>query len=233
MKNKIILFFSIFLGLYFSACSQKNILFSERTITVSGTGSVYYIPDQASLTMTVNTSNKDIQTAVEENSQKMITVQKALKNMGIPQTNILTAHYTVNRDSSWKNGKHIQGNYTVGNKITITITDLSKCGKIIDEGIKAGANEFSSLSFSISNRNSLLKQAKIQAIKKAEEDANLLANTAGTELGKVVTIKEVDPSVFNSSNIQLKTTMLKSSDTPISAGKQELSVTVNITYALQ
>ena len=187
------------------------------------------------LPISVQTINKDLVAASEENAVKMNAVQAALVSAGISKDDIATENYNINQESHWENSRQILGNYRVSNEITATVRKIDQAGVIIDSAVKAGANRLSSITFGITDTMQMIKQARIQAVKQAEESANLLASTSSATLGKVLTITEEQTpyeAAFKAGN----TLMSAASDaapTSISAEKTKISITVDVTYALQ
>jgi len=219
-----------------TSCTIKQVQKINRTVSVSGTGVVWVTPDRATVTLSVETYNKNVSAAAEENAAKMTQVQTALLSSGIPQDDISTANYNLYQDTSWNNGKKIIGDYHVSNEITAVIRKIDTLGSVIDAAITAGANQLNSITFGISDTQNSEKQARILAIKDAENTAKLLALTSGADLGKVQTITE-DPGSLRAPQFPAANLMAKSAasdvQTPITPGKSKISVTVHAVYALQ
>ncbi|MCR5289304.1 MAG: SIMPL domain-containing protein [Treponema sp.] len=240
MKNKslsiiAILATGIFFLLNTTGCTVKQVQGVNRSIAVTGTGIVSVIPDRATIVLSVETAHKDILSASNENAQKMTAVQSALIETGIVSEDVTTSNYTINQDVSWNNGKKIIGDYHVSNQIIAVVRDISTIGKVIDKAISTGANELSSITFGLSDSEKILKQARILAIKNAEETATLLANTSGAVLGKVISITEDNDSSSRAFPMLAKSSVVSNDmiSTPISAGKKDITVVVHVTYTLQ
>lgn len=219
---------------FLSCTVNRTVAEPPRTVTVSGTGAVYSIPDTATISLAVESESWDVKTATEDNAAKMTAVQKAVADSGIAKNDISTSDYNIYRQSSWQNGRNIPGKYRVTNSIQIVVHDISHCGTVIDTAVSAGANSFSSVSFDISNKEEAERQARTLAIQKAHENAKLLATASGAQLGPVLTIAEDAAADFHTANITLKAAARESTGvTPVAAGRKEISVTVTATYSLQ
>ena len=239
MKNfsfskTMLIFLSAFLISAFSACTIRQVQPVSQTISVSGTGVVSVNSDQVTITMSVKTSAKELADASQENSVKMEAVNNALLESGIAKEDISTKNFNIYQASRWENGRQIKGNQQVSNQLLVIVRNPSNAGKVIDAAVKAGANEFSSLEYNVSNTAPAVKQARILAMKKAEEAAKLLAGTGGASVGKILSIEEdfvpfSDPVMLNA----VASDSLSKAATKISAGKTDVSVTVHVTYSLQ
>lgn len=217
-----------------SSCAIKQNDSQKRTVSVTGTGQVDLESDQATIILAVQTRNNDVTKAVAENADRMTSVQQALTTAGVSKTDIATTNYAIYQDTSYQNGRTVLGQYVVSNDIQIVVRDIKTAGALIDTAIKAGANSLSSLTFTAKNRDEAVKQARLLAIKQAEETAALLATSSGATLGKVITIVEENGNAYPRSGI-LNKAMAAYADTatPVSAGKTTVSITVNATYELQ
>lgn len=236
MKNfKFAMFALICLALSFTSCTIKETKENLRTVEVSGVGEVQVKNDIVSIELSVITRNSDITRASSENAQKMTAVQNALSENGISKNNISTSGYSVYQEKNYQNGRTILGLYNVTNKIKVVLNDVSKVGEIIDLAIKSGANELDSVNYSVSNTNSALKQARILAVKQAEEKANTIATSSGNILGQVLKISESTSnfSYYENSSVEALKTYSDSATTPISSGKSTVQVKVNATYELK
>ncbi|MBR5097569.1 MAG: SIMPL domain-containing protein, partial [Treponema sp.] len=162
----------------------------SRWISVSGTGSVSVKSNLATIDVAVVTSNRSVIEAAKQNAESSAKVRAALMEAGFADDSITTKNYRIWQDSSYRNGVQYRGDYRVSNSIQIVTQDTRKAGNAIDVAVKAGANEFSSIQFSSTRTDDALREARTLAIKNAAEAANLMAKTAGAELGKIISIQE-------------------------------------------
>ena len=204
-----------------------------RWISVSGTGAVSVKSDMATINVAVVTYNRSVIEAARLNAEAVTKVRVALIDAGFPAESITTSDYRIWQDISNRNGVQYRGDYRVTNSIHIVTMDTSKAGNAIDAAIKNGANEFNSIQFSATKTVDALREARTLAIKNAAEAANLMAKTAGAELGRVIKIEEHSSPVY-AARAESKM-MMAANDfaTPISAGDSEVSVTVYCEYELK
>ncbi len=113
--------------------------------------------------------------------------------------------------------------------------DSAKTGDIIDIAVKNGANNISSLNFTSSKTNEGKKQARLLAIKNADEKANLMAAASGLTVGKALRIIEEGTAPARTANGIFMAKASYDESTPISLGdgKSTVTATVTIEYEMQ
>ena len=123
--------------------------------------------------------------------------------------------------------------YEVRNTVAAKSSDLSKVGPMLDALVSAGVNNINGVTFSIKDGKAAKAKARTDAIKQAKAKAQSMAEAAGVKLGKVLEIRESTGGFGQQPPMMMARGMeMDAAPTPISGGEQTLSVTVNITYAL-
>ena len=204
-----------------------------RTISVTGKGTVKLDNEKAVISLSVVTRSASVLTATEDNAKKMEAVRNSLESLGIGKENISTSSFYIQQETSYSNGRTILGQYVVSNSINILISSIEKTGQLIDVAVKAGANQFDSLSFSAGETSDAEKQARILALRDAEQKAVTLASTSGCSVGKIISIKERPAITESISNTVLYAEKKENSSTPVSGGKTSVSVNVEVVYEIQ
>ncbi|RLI04293.1 hypothetical protein DRO26_04880 [Candidatus Bathyarchaeota archaeon] len=206
----------------------------EKTLTVYGIGTVKASPDQLKIVLGVVTEAKTAQEAASENAERMDRVVKALKGLGLTESNLKTSTYTITPIYEYevKGAQKIVG-YRVTNSLTITTENLDLAGKIIDEAVNAGANRITSVYFGFSDEK--LAKLKDEALTKAVKNAASKAETIAKSLNlKIVGVKTV--SLTGIQPLPLPPyRILEAGEvkTPIFPGEAELTVTVNVVYLIE
>ncbi|MBO3808227.1 MAG: SIMPL domain-containing protein [Candidatus Brockarchaeota archaeon] len=154
-----------------------------KTISVTGTGVVKAKPDRAVLSLSVVTQAGSAGGAISENADKMDSVVKAVRSMGILENQTETSAYSLT--PIWEYPKEggsprIVG-YTCSNTIRVTVKNLNKVGEVIDAAVTAGANQVSSLQFTISDE--AMRQLGLNALSLAVKDASSKASTIAAAAG--------------------------------------------------
>ncbi|NJC97333.1 MAG: DUF541 domain-containing protein [Anaerolineae bacterium] len=242
MKTKFYLLAVVaLLALLVSACGPTTInqeaLPPLRTISVSGSGQAYLVPDIAYIYVGVHTEKPSASEAVDENNSQTQTMIKALRDFGIDAKDIRTTNFSI-----WPQERYDpatgtptgQKTYVVDNTVYVTIRDLDKLGELLDTVIAAGANTVNSIQFDVADKEAALKQARAEAVMDAEAQAKELAAAAGVSLGQVQSIgfnESVPYPVFNGKGGGGGAAV--EAAVPIQPGQLTLSVTVSMTYSIK
>lgn len=208
---------------------------ATRTISVSGSGEIKAVPDEAELSAGVVSEAVTANEAVAANRKAMNAVFAALKDQGIPDRSIQTSDFAVS--PQYDQGKDNNGpqritGYRASNTVSVTVDDLAKLGAVIDALAGSGSNSMGGVSLTVRDPKPLLKQARIEAVKDAIDRAETFAQAAGITLGRVTEISESEASVprpmFRAMAVanSLQTT-------PIAAGEETISAGVSMTFEIK
>ncbi|MBQ2314542.1 MAG: SIMPL domain-containing protein [Treponema sp.] len=216
-----------------SSCRIQQVQNQPRTITVTGSGTVKIPSNKANIKLSVITRNNDVVEATKENAEKMAAVKKAIREAGVPFADITTSNYAIMQEDSYQNGRTIvQGQYVVSNQVNVTMSNVSNAGAVIDAAVRAGANQLSSLSYTAEENDDSVKQARLLAIKQAEEKANTLVTASGATLGKVLSIvEERYPDAFMA-NAGLRNAVDDGQQSEITGGDYLITVSVTASYEI-
>jgi len=242
MKNRTIFIVAIALiALIVSACGPTTINQAAqpllRTISVSGSGQANLVPDIAYIYVGVHTEKPTAAEAVRENNAQTEKMIQALKDFGIAAKDIRTTNFSI-----WPQDKYDpatglpsgQKTYAVDNTVYVTVRDLKKLGDLLDTVVEAGANTVNSIQFDVADKSEALKQARAEAVKDAQKQAQELADAAGLKLGEIQSIGFYDSSpypVFDGKGGG--SAVAAEAAVPIQPGQLTFTVTVNMTYAIK
>ncbi len=169
--------------------SARAAQLAPNTIVVSGTAEIRTSPDSASIDIGVVTANAATRAALRANNVEMSRVVAAIRALGIPDSAIQTSNFTVEaQHPQSKNGdtdESVTVGYEVTNKLTVTVSDLSKVADIIDAAVKAGANSANSVSFNVKNHAKLDDQVLAAAVRDARHRAEVMATAEHVKVGRV------------------------------------------------
>jgi uncharacterized protein YggE len=158
------------------------------TITVTGTGTARAVPDRVSFTVGVVTTTKPVTEAFRVNNEKTNRVVKALKDLGVKDTEIQTSNFTIDSPyDSTIQAKNTQL-YIVMNSVTVTRDDPKSVSTLIQAAIDAGANSASNLNFFNANPAGARDRALDLAIRDARAQAEKLASGIGRSLGPALMV---------------------------------------------
>jgi len=207
-----------------------------KTINVVGVGTVKAKPDRAVVSLSVVTRGNTAVEAYQLNTEKMNGVIAALKEAGIPENRMETTGYSLNPVRSYpKDEEPVIVGYECRNSLKVTLEDLGMVGEVIDRGIKAGANQVSSVSFTLSeeSKEKLRFEALSLAVKDAKAKAETIAEAAGVTL--------IGPTSISLSSIPTppmpvvykEAALVGAAAPPQIVAPEELSVTVNVSMVYE
>ena len=230
----------LFAAVSLSACGPTTVVSNpapiQRTLSVTGTGLVYLTPDVAYINIGVHTEQPTASEAVSANNNQTQQVVNALENSGVDAKDIRTTNFNIypNTQYDQQTGKPGATTYIVDNTVYVTVHQLDKLGSLLDDAVQAGANSVNNIQFDVSDKSLAIKQARDQAVKDAQTQAQQLASTAGVSLGAVQTISftnNIPQPLMDVYNRNLAAAPAAS--VPISSGQLTLTATVDITYELK
>jgi len=238
MKTKSIFVAALALiALVLGACAPAAGNPAVRSISVSGSGTAYLVPDIAYIYVGVHTEKPTASEAVTENTSQTEKMIQALTDFGIDAKDIRTTNFSI-----WPMDKYdpLSGAptgekaYSVDNTVYVTIRDLDKLGDLLDTVVTAGANTVNSIQFDVADKDEALKQARADAVKNAAKQAQELADAAGVSLGEIQSIGFYDSApypVFDGKGGG--GVAAEAAAVPIQPGQLTFTVTVNVTYELK
>ncbi|MDX6487320.1 MAG: uncharacterized protein QOF43_2473, partial [Gaiellaceae bacterium] len=114
----------------------------NRTISVSGTGSVTVIPNRAHLSFGVETTGETATAALSANGGAMRKLIAAIRGAGIAPADIQTQQVSLSPTYSDDDQERIIG-YGASNSVSVNVRKLADAGALIDKAVAAGANQVS------------------------------------------------------------------------------------------
>ena len=226
---------------------------SNSTLFAVGNAQAMIKPDKVTLSLSVETTNKTATAALVANSEAMNKVLNALKAGGVRENETSTSFFNISPNykpiDQQQEGQYFPPiesrdiiSYTVTNSITVDSYNLLNVSQWIDIAVQAGVNDVSSIYFSLSDekseavKNDLLKQA----ITNAKGKADIATSTLGL---KVIGVKSISiealggfpPSPlqpFFAKEAAEAAAPTTGSPTPIIAGEQEVTSTVDIVFLI-
>ncbi len=204
-------------------------------ISVTGTGTVTGTPDMVQVSVGVVTQGTTVQDAVSANAIQMNALLSALKALGVADKDIQTSNYNLSTQNNPKpvapgGTETTETTYYVNNQVQVTLLDVSKLGDLLDKLVAAGANNIYGVSFGISDPSQLEDQARAKAVQDASNRAQSLAKLEGVTLGSVVSVSETSGYP---GTVYPAAAGLGGGGTPIQPGQLQVSVSLQVTYAIK
>ena len=202
---------------------------AQRSITVSGNGTVNVAPDVAFVT--VGVQDKDLQASKAQNEANTVTAAAIarIKALGIPSRDIQTVGISL--DPQYDNNGALTG-FAASDSLSITVEQPKQAGAVIDAGVGAGANYNVSVSFGLKDNSKALSAALRAAVANAQQKAAAVAAQLGVSLqGAKIQVTEnqtQSPMAF----AQVASVRAPSASTPVQTGTQTVTDSVSVTYVL-
>lgn len=200
----------------------------ENVISVNGIGTIVVKPDIAYLQVGYEARNKEALAAQAEAKTKMQNILKLIKAQGIKDADIKTVNVSLYRTADYN--KEVKEEYYVAtNSVEITVRDLDKVGKLIDEATTGGSNQLGSVRFGVENQEKYQLEALKLAVKNAGNKAKAIGDAVGVKVGKPSKITE---NSYSGGMVYREASMMaKAADvTPVEVGTVSIEATVNVEY---
>jgi uncharacterized protein len=218
-----------------TAASAGNAGPITSTIRVSGKGSVQAEPDTATIRIGVTTEKPSAQEAVSANTASVTKIVSGLEAGGVEKKDLKTSNFSVYAQYRTEaDDKRQIISFRVSNTVVVTIRDTAKAGDILTKAVAAGSNQISGPSFSISDPEKYLNEARKKAVANAMDKARAYATAAGKTLGDIVEISE--PGVPASSMGFIggaPSRALAAAPVPIETGEERLDAQIYLVIELK
>jgi len=226
----IIIVSACFLSFIASQATQVTQL--KKAIAVSGEGTLFAEPDQAQISLGVQTQAKTADEAQRLNAETMGRVIEAILAQGISEDKIKTTGYSLTPIFQYPRDERppIIIGYNCRNTVAVTLSEVSMVGGIIDVSVAAGANNVGGVYFEFSEEKA--KELRNAAIQKAVENADANAKTLAKALG----VRIVGPTQVSIGTLEFPRAYVARSatdGTPIAPGELKFTVSVQVTYVFR
>ncbi len=200
------------------------------TINVSGTCEISVPADVGYIQMGVETQDKDVKDAQEENAEAMQNIIDAVMELGLTEDDITTSNYSIYPYYNYNDGSRSEepDYYIISNTVKLRVKDLDILGDVIDIAAENGANRAYSIYFDAEDTVASQDDALQKAVEDALRKANLIAEAADV---KVIGIQQISDQTYYSTGYydyaRADMAMEEAAySTPIMSG--QVSVTANV-----
>jgi uncharacterized protein len=201
------------------------------TVTVDGYSTAQVAPNELTISLGVQTQNAKATVALSSNSDKANALVAKLISDGVAQDDIQTSNLSI--QPIYSGAKQVLTGYQVNDTLTVTLTDLSSAGSIVDDAAAIVGNSVvvNNISFSVQNDGAVLSEARAAAVRQARSQAQAMASAAGLVLGPLCSL--VDNTTPPQPNSVGGTVPLAArASTPVEAGEETVSADVTAVYEL-
>lgn len=222
---------------------------ATNTITVSGTGEVFAVPDTATFNVSVQEEAKEVSDAQDAATEKSNAIYAYLKKEGVDEKDIRTTDYSVYPQYEWETkvcaggycppgGEQILTGFQVSQTLTVKVRDTKKAGDLLSGVGSLGASTVSGLSFTIDDEDALKQEARTMAIEEARAKADELSKELGVRIVRVVGFNENEggypaPYAYGRGGVAMDVMESKAVAPEIPVGENKIVSSVSVTYEIR
>lgn len=205
-------------------------------IVVNGEAVVQATPDQAFVTVSVESRDRNPGEAQRKTATAMEAVRKKLGQTGVKDDQLRTIAYDLQLEFDWDKGRQTPRDYVARDMVEVRLDDVTQVGTIIDAAVGAGATNIGGVRFDLKEREALEREALKRAVADGRARADAAAAGAGVTVASVLRIEE--QRVFSPPPAPMPMMMKAAAaeaapPTQIDAGQIELRAQVTLTAGLK
>ena len=198
-------------------------------ISVTGTGTVTAIPDQATVNATLTTTADSAVEATEQNNRTYDAILRAVAQAGVARDDISLSYYNVSYVPKPSPPATAQRDerygYTVNRSFDVKVRKMSQAGAVVDALTRAGATKVGGVSFDVAETHALRAQAMQRAMTDARAQADALARAAGLHVTQIVSISTAPRGTV----VPMFKTMAAAAPAPTQFDPGSVNVTTDVT----
>ncbi len=206
----------------------------KRSITVSGLGRVAVVPDVADVRLGVSVTRPSVAEARTAAAETASRILDAVTAAGVARSDVRTASLQVQPEYEYLERTQRLKGQNVSHQYLVTVRALDVLGRVIDDGLAAGATTLDSVSFRSGDPAAAESAARVAAVRDARAKAEALAAEAGVAIGDVISIAEAvgGPVPRPMAGRVKMMAVAEAAPTPVEAGTDEVSVAIVATFAI-
>lgn len=172
---------------------------SQPVIVAQGASILKVAPDQAWITVAVETRDAKAPEARRLAAVSMTSVMAALKKAGVPDDAIRTTGFSLNPDYEYVSGRQRMRGFIVTNQVQVRIDDITKVAEVLDAvgGLALAPSSnmtITNLRFDLKDRSQIERDALRLAVEDALLSAKAMAAGAGVTIGRISRIDSMGGS---------------------------------------
>lgn len=223
--------FLVFFMVSISMLAQESP--QRSTVNVTGEGVVKVIPDEVIIKSRIEHEGDSATEVKKQNDKVVNNVIKYLQAQGIDDKNINTDYMNLNKRYDYNDKTY---SYVANQAISIKLNDITKYEKIMKGLLENGLNRIDGIQFKSSEIGKFEADARRKAVLDAKTKATQLASPLGQQVGKAISISEID---YNSVQPYYRMEAMEMSaakggdQQTIAPGEMEIKIKVNIGFELK
>jgi uncharacterized protein YggE len=156
-----------------------------------------------------------------------------VKDAAGARAEVKTSGYNLQPQYAYKEGQPptIQA-YEARNSVTVTLSELTRVGAVIDAAAGAGATNVDSLSFTLREDKAARQQALADATRAALAKAQTIAQALGGRVVRIVEVQEASAArptpIYKTETSFMRSAAAQAPPTPIEAGALDINSQVQL-----
>lgn len=203
-------------------------------VSVSGEGKVKVVPDQAFISISVETKGNN---ATDVKKQNDVTVEKVvqyLRKSKLPKEDVQTKRVSLNPQYDYDKKKY---NYIATQTIEILLKDLSLYDGLMEGLVDSGINRINNVEFKSSKIAEHQSEARKLAMQEARLKAQDYVSVLGQKIGKALTISDnsqiYNPPVYYAAMAMDKAEAGAAPRETIAIGEINITANVSVSFILE
>jgi hypothetical protein len=229
MKKAILILGILFITMSYSQ-EQKQV----SMINVSGEGKIKVTPDQASISVSIESKGTKASDVKEENDKKMNAILKFIKKATLAKEDFQTQRVSLQPNYDYEKKKH---NYIATQSLQIVLKDLSKYDELMEGLVNEGINRIDNVEFKSSKMVQLQSDARKLAVKEAKAKAEDFVSVLGQKVGKAILISDNSQSYNPQPRMYAMRSMaMDGAEAPretLAVGEIEITANVSVSFILE
>jgi len=203
------------------------------TIVTTGQAMIHRAPDQAFVSVAVETRARQPRDAQKQNADAMSVVQQKLVEAGIQKEAIRTTGYSIQQEFDFTNGRRVPRDFLAHNGLEVRLDGVDRVGEILDLVVQAGATSVAGIRFDLKDRTMLERDVLMHAVEDARARADALAAGAGRTVDRVLRIDDTRQPHVPQPVMMMRAQAADAAPTPIEPGLIEIEAQVTLTVSIK
>ncbi|MCR5218298.1 SIMPL domain-containing protein [Treponema sp.] len=177
-------------SLLFASCSKRD----NRTVNVTGVGSVSFVPDMVCFSVTVKNTESRLADSLAKTKSTVSSLLEICKKYNVAAEDIKTGLVRTDKEYHWQYNteKKVFDGYSSSQNTEITFRNIESFEAFSGEVLALDSTGIDRLSFDHSKRNEYESEANLLALDNAKESAEKICDRIGEKLGKTLCVTDSD-----------------------------------------
>jgi uncharacterized protein len=159
-----------------------------RSISVTGEAKEDVAPDQAILSVSLVSRDKDLNTAKNHNDKLADKLVVIAKEHNVPKEKIALSNLYISPEYDYSNNAQTFRGYMVSRSMRVTVDEVGKEELLLGKLVAAKVDQVNGIEFALADPEARAMKLRVKAFENAKAKALALTQAAGVKLGAPITI---------------------------------------------